>query len=88
MLPLAIASCFDEARVGRFQLVQTGPEALSVRLETQAGPEASSGLRTFLDRHALADVEVRRDPEPPSAERSSGKFRQVFALPAALAACA
>lgn len=90
VLPLAISSCFDEARVGRFQLVQTAPEALSVRIELTAGPEAwaeaSTGLRAFLDRHGLANVEVLRAAEPPAAERSSGKFRQVFALPGAMPA--
>jgi hypothetical protein len=88
VLPLAITSAFDETRVGRYQLVQTDPDTLTVRL-TPRGPatddaawaEVSGGIRAFLARFDLAHVTVRRADELAAPTPGSGKFRLVWAAP-------
>jgi phenylacetate-coenzyme A ligase PaaK-like adenylate-forming protein len=88
ILPLAITSAFDETRVGRYQLVQTEPDTLMVRLtprdaawDEAAWAEVSGGVRAFLARHDLAHVAVRRADAPAAPEPGSGKFRLVWAAP-------
>jgi phenylacetate-coenzyme A ligase PaaK-like adenylate-forming protein len=88
VLPLAITSAFDETRVGRYQLVQTGPDTLAVRLtprdtarDEAAWAEVSGGVRAFLARLDLAHVAVCRADEPAAPEPGSGKFRLVWAAP-------
>lgn len=87
IMPIPLTSMIeDDCHVYRFQLIQTGPSRLDVRLEVPAGadPERTwrqveTGLHDFLARHGVTGITVRRDPEPPRAERTSGKFRQVWA---------
>ena len=89
VLPLAITSAFDDTRIGRYQLIQTAPDELSVRLDdrVRADPAAwelvETSLRAFLDRQGLQAVRLRRDDALPAAAPGSGKFRQVWAAPGA-----
>ncbi len=87
IMPIPLTSMIeDDYQVHRFQLIQTSPKHLDVRLEPPAGadPEhtwrqVEAGLHGFLAQHGAAEVTIRRDPTPPQAEKTSGKFRQVWA---------
>jgi phenylacetate-CoA ligase len=86
LMPLALATVVEEeAGVHRFQLVQTGPESLSVRLAmtTDAGRETwqklERVLHSYLAAQGLAHVSVTRDLALPQPEARSGKLRQVIA---------
>ena len=89
ILPLAIGAALESAPgVQRGQIVQTSPAALSVRLETAAGtdPEAVwaavlGNLHAYLEEQDLGNVELIRADEPPVQSPTSGKFRQVIAVP-------
>lgn len=89
VLPLAITSVFDETAVGRYQLVQTDENTLSIRLDRQDDARAwqtiETGVRAFLAARGLAHVAVVRDDEPAAAQPGSGKFRLVWAMPGVLA---
>ena len=88
VLPLAITSPIDGAPgVHRYQLVQTGPAALRVRLQPEPGVAAdavwqdvAAKLAGFLAGQGLANVELVRAQEPPDQGGPSGKFHQVIAL--------
>jgi phenylacetate-CoA ligase len=90
VLPLAITADLESVRgLARFQLVQSGPAQLTVRLRAVDGRpadivwEAVAGrLRSFLGAQGLADVTIERDTRPPDELGASGKFHQVVGLPA------
>jgi phenylacetate-coenzyme A ligase PaaK-like adenylate-forming protein len=70
--------------VRRFQIVQSGPATLTVRLEQESGADraavwqaAGERLRRYLARHGLAQTELLLDPGPPLRDPVSGKFRHV-----------
>ncbi len=87
VLPLAIWAVVKQVPgVQRFQVVQTGPAALSVRLEPCAGVDRAEtwarvkeSLQRFLEAQGLANVEARLAEELPSRDARSGKFRHVWA---------
>ncbi|MEW6230838.1 MAG: phenylacetate--CoA ligase family protein [Chloroflexota bacterium] len=87
LLPLALATVVEETPgVGRFQVIQTAPATLSVRLEVIPGTESTQvwetvalRLRDYLSAQGLPSVDVKLAPEPPSRDPASGKFRQVWA---------
>jgi phenylacetate-coenzyme A ligase PaaK-like adenylate-forming protein len=89
ILPLAIGSVVEETpAVHRSQLIQTGPAAISLRLEPRPGAdveqmwlEATTNLRTYLTDQGLGNVSILRDTQPPRPSPVSGKFRQVIAQP-------
>jgi phenylacetate-coenzyme A ligase PaaK-like adenylate-forming protein len=87
LLPLALATVVEDfAGAHCFQVVQTAPDALSVRLEA---PEAGAvtklwntvarALRGYLRTQGLENVTIRRDPAPPQRSARSGKLRRVLA---------
>ncbi|HET7402437.1 MAG TPA: hypothetical protein VFJ62_11660 [Usitatibacter sp.] len=87
--PLAIATVIeDAANVHRFQLVQTAPDALALRLPAGAASRASAwklalpAMRAYLDGQGLANVRVALDRRSPRVDATSGKMRTVVALPA------
>jgi phenylacetate-coenzyme A ligase PaaK-like adenylate-forming protein len=70
----------------RWQIIQTKPTQLDVRLEVFAGEKTASvwaAVRQRLDaclaEQGLPNVTAALSPEPPRANPSSGKFRQVYA---------
>lgn len=82
---LALGTLADRTPgVRMFQIIQDGPQRLTVRLLLEDGADRAwdqlrSALRALLDTHNLSDVRVERDPRPP--ERTpGGKFRTVVAL--------
>jgi phenylacetate-coenzyme A ligase PaaK-like adenylate-forming protein len=81
LMPLALATVLeDEALVNDFQLLQTGPRHLVLRLgcaERARADAACAALRAYLQRLDLAGVRVGLDTAPPRREPRSGKLRRV-----------
>ncbi|MBF9128577.1 phenylacetate--CoA ligase family protein [Plantactinospora sp. S1510] len=81
--PLALGTLVDgTVGVRMFQIVQTDPRRLAVRLITEDGADTAweqvqQALRGLLDNHGLADVRVDREAQPPQ-RTAGGKFRTVF----------
>ena len=88
LLPLAIASAVESASdVHRFQILQTGPEKLALRIEARNGKSrkaawlaARAALRDFLGVHGLDQVAISLDPQAPTPDAASGKLHAVVAL--------
>jgi phenylacetate-coenzyme A ligase PaaK-like adenylate-forming protein len=86
LLPMGIATVIEEeARVHRFQVVQTAPGALEVRLEPAPGAgdreERARVKRVvggYLARHGLPDATLAVKRTPLEASARSGKFRHVW----------
>jgi len=86
LLPLALTTIVEEAaHVHRFQLVQTAPDRLMLRLEPGADNvrralwhAAAPALRTYLTQQSLPNVHVGLDGQPPHSDRRSGKLREVM----------
>ncbi|WP_307037464.1 hypothetical protein [Arthrobacter sp. B3I4] len=87
VLPLALTAPVDGAPgVYRFQLVQSGPATLRVRLELEPGAvgeavwtDVSAKLGGFLAGQGLSNVQLVRAAEAPQGGRS-GKFHEVIGL--------
>jgi phenylacetate-CoA ligase len=83
--PMALATAVEEqAFVHRFQLRQTAPATIELRIDAAheaqadaAGERALQVLRRFLQRQGLANVRLHLDASPPLPEAKSGKLRQV-----------
>jgi len=85
LVPLALTTVVeDAAHVHRFQIVQTAPDRLALRLmdadRSRAGAAATDAMRAYLDRHGLSNVQVVVEPGDPQPERRGGKLRQVVAM--------
>jgi len=82
LMPLAVATVLeDDALVHDFQLVQTGPRRLRLRLGPAEQPRAqatAAALRTYLRRLDLGAVRLELGPEPPRRDPVSGKLRRVI----------
>lgn len=86
--PLAISSVLEQASgLHRFQLVQTGPNHLRVRIEPCTDADAhnvwqqvAAHLQTYLAAQDLSNVQYVRGHEPFASSGLSGKFRQVIGL--------
>ena len=82
--PLALTTVVEDvARVYRFQIIQSAPDALALRLPAgdreRAGAPALRALRDYLDRQGLAHVAVHLDDAEPRPDPRDGKLRQVVA---------
>lgn len=85
LLPLALTTIVEEAaNVHRFQIVQTAPDRLALRLDRRsvgdveaAWHAAAAALRAYLCRQSLPDVKVVLDEHGPAPDRRSGKLREV-----------
>jgi phenylacetate-coenzyme A ligase PaaK-like adenylate-forming protein len=86
--PLALGTVVDRTPgVELFQIVQTGPTRLSVRLLPDAGADPErvragvrEGIAAVLTDLGLANVTVESAPEPPE-QTTGGKYRTVIPLP-------
>ncbi|UCE31698.1 MAG: phenylacetate--CoA ligase family protein [Burkholderiales bacterium] len=86
ILPLALTTVIEEqARVHRFQIVQTGSRALAVRIEPRAGESfdaAYERVRRCLQRYFTAQgatrISIRADRNPLEISPISGKLQQVI----------
>jgi phenylacetate-CoA ligase len=86
LLPLALTTIVEgAANVHRFQIVQTAPDRLSLRLAPAQDDRRatwlaiSRALREYLGQQSLPNVEVALDRRPPSVDARSGKLREVVA---------
>ena len=85
LLPLAVVTVLEEeGRVSRFQLIQTGPATLSLRMDSPfrqhtVWHRAEAALQRYFASQGLDHIHITRDPRPPEAEPRSGKCRQVIA---------
>jgi phenylacetate-coenzyme A ligase PaaK-like adenylate-forming protein len=87
LLPLALTTVVEDAApASRFQILQTAPDRLRLRLAARAPANRQAAwravekaLRAFLDRQSLPNVRVGLDPGTPRADRRSGKLREVIA---------
>ena len=91
LLPLAVETVIEErAGVHRFQVLQTGPAALAIRLDLPAAEDRRAAfarvrrcLGDYLAANGVPGVTIRLDPGKPEADPVSGKLRQVKVLPSA-----
>jgi phenylacetate-CoA ligase len=90
LLPMALATVVEETPgVGSYQLLQTGPAHLSIRLEVAPGHDrirvgkgVTERLREFLSAQGLKEVIVEVTEERPVRDPTGGKLCQIFqALP-------
>ncbi len=84
--PLAFATLADRTPgLQMFQIVQTSPASLRVRLQTSGADSdrvwvaVQAGIRRLLADHGLDHVALERAEEPPEQSKG-GKFRQVLPL--------
>lgn len=90
--PLALTSIVEEVIPHhRFQLVQTAPDEIDVRLDAGNArraewPAAQSALLAYLAHQSLDNVRLRLAAEAPVPDPRSGKFREVLADPRAITA--
>lgn len=83
--PLALETVMEEATgAARFQLAQTAPDRLVVRLDGGAAKSraaawrrSSRALRAYLAAQSLSNVEVALDRAAPRIDPRSGKLRSV-----------
>ena len=86
LLPLALTTIVEEAaHVHRFQIVQTAPDRLMLRLESSGTdsrhaiwPSAADALRGNLAQQSLPNVQVGLDRSGPLMDSRSGKLREVI----------
>jgi hypothetical protein len=84
---MAVSAVVEETPgVRRYQVIQTEPATLSIRLEADAGSDeaqvweaVTARLHAYLVSQELSTVALRRDSALPSPHPKSGKFRQVWA---------
>ena len=87
LTPMALATVMEETPgVGSYQLLQTGPAHLCIRLEeapghdrARAGNSVADRLREFLSTQGLEEVVVEVTKERPVRDPAGGKLRQIFA---------
>jgi phenylacetate-coenzyme A ligase PaaK-like adenylate-forming protein len=85
--PMALANVVEETPgVRYYQVIQTAPEVLSVRLEAAPGSDSSRvwekvarRLLDYLSAQGLPSIRVEKAQEPPMRDPVSGKFRNVWA---------
>ena len=86
LLPLALETVVEETPgLRRFQLVQTGPRALVLRMEPQPGAvdsnvwlTAEAHLQSYLHERGLHDITIVRSPDAPRQNARGGKLRHVW----------
>jgi len=87
LAPLALTTVVEDvAGDVRFQIVQSGPDRIDVRLAVSdprkrriAWQAVQHALRHYLARHALDDVQLHLAAQLPMADPRSGKAREVIA---------
>lgn len=86
VLPMAIASVVEQVPgVLRYQIIQTAPDQLKVRLEVEPRVEreavwdvTAAGLQAFFANQGAVTIGVALASEAPQANPVSGKFRHVY----------
>lgn len=76
-----------DKRISRYQVIQTAPARLRIRLDIEPGHEShqediwEGALRVvheLLTNHDLPHVEIERASEPPQINPTTGKYRRVW----------
>jgi phenylacetate-CoA ligase len=86
LLPLALETVLEEeGRASQFQIVQTGPASLCLRMGTPREDAASwqraeAALRRYISVQGIGPVAITRDRRAPAMDARSGKLRRVIAL--------
>ena len=86
LLPLAISEVVEETSgVHSYQIVQTAPASLSVRLAVDGDPQevwrrVHGRLSEFLRHRGAGKVSVELADEPPAVNQRNGKLRHVLGL--------
>ncbi len=86
--PLTLSTALDKVQgLSKGQIVQTGPQSLTLRLQAATGADpgsvweaARSEITAVLTSHGLGNVALARDPGPPRLT-PGGKHRTVIPLP-------
>ena len=87
ILPMALATVVEEVPgVTRYQIIQTAPAELSLRIEASPGTEnlqvgelVTHRLREYLRTQGLHSIRVEISPKLPVRDPISGKYRQFWA---------
>jgi len=85
ILPMALATVVEEVPfVTRYQIIQTAPAELSLRIEApsenlQVGEIVTQRLREYLGTLGLSAIQIEESSETPTRHPVSGKYRQVWA---------
>jgi len=93
LLPLALTTVLEEAIANHdFQLVQTAPDEIEVRLRLREAAERSAqwdaaraALRKYLASQSLGNVQLHLDLSEPMSDLRSGKVREVIGMSTAVA---
>lgn len=79
-------SVYDIPGIEQFQIVQTAPTSLRIRLRSAAGTDPdhlwqvlSTKITRLLAEHQLGNVTIERAEEPPE-QSPSGKYREIIPL--------
>jgi phenylacetate-coenzyme A ligase PaaK-like adenylate-forming protein len=89
LLPLALTTVVEEhAGAHQFQIIQTAPDAIGVRLQLPSGAghaplwrKVERALRAFLDTQGLPAIALHFEPGPLERSEASGKLRRVVGAP-------
>ena len=81
--PMSLYKILEEVKsIRRFQLIQTGPARLELRLNSDrkeaAFEEARRELCSFFLSKGVKDVEITLSDLPPRADPVSGKFKHIY----------
>jgi hypothetical protein len=84
VLPLALETVLEEgAGIHWFQVIQTGPSSLQIRLQDQqAWPACERALSLYLQRQGLSNIQLKHDHRLPRLDPCSGKLRRILHQPA------
>ncbi len=82
--PMSLYKILEEVKpIRRFQLVQRATDTLELRLTAgdreAAFEEAGRDLLAFFESKGLPDIQITRSDEPPTANKTSGKFQHIYA---------
>lgn len=88
LMPKAIGAVIEEsAGLQKYQLIQTAPDHLAIRVEPGPGHADAAvwatterRVRDYLRAQGLGNVQVARDPAPPQRDQRSGKFLHAWAV--------
>jgi len=94
LLPMVLSTVVEETPgVRSYQLIQTGPASLRLRVEEAPGQDrkkicddVAARLSAFLSTQGLAYAEVEKTEERPARDRAGGKMRQIFMDPSSFPA--
>lgn len=86
LVPMALSTVVEEAaEVRRYQLIQTGPTTLRIRLEALPGADEAQvwmalvkRLRVYFSAQGISEVALEHASERPAPHPVSGKFRHVW----------